>query len=216
MQARLNDVEQLQWELRHGVDHQQRPGRTVDAEPGYVDIDVPPSPHRLSTKSNASSGASPPHRHRYCIDAVPDSHEAVATTQLRMLVPTLSDAFRCSNTDANMLLAAVTATSRCESRDRSEDVLRLEGEVKHLSQRLERRADEIARLKDEAAESKQKLRAVEAQTKQSMTVLSQRREETRKQLLIEESKNSKLHFQVKTLQAEVDKLKARLHQALSR
>ena len=92
----------------------------------------------------------------------------------------------------------------------------LEADVKQLTIRLEKRMEEIAKLKDDVAEARGKQRAVEAQSKQTSNVLSQRREEVRKQLLAEESRNAKLQFQNKTLQGELEKMKDRLHQVLSR
>ena len=139
-----------------------------------------------------------------------------ATERLRATVPYLSPEFRCSDDDAELLLAYVQPAAAPSSATVEDKVVQLECDVKQLTSRLQRRTEEAARLKDDVAEARQKQRAVEAQSKQTASVLGQRREETRKQLLAEESRNSKLQFQNRTLQAEVDKLKDRVHQLLSR
>ena len=148
------------------------------------------------------------------------STPATFLNRLRAAVPYLSPEFTCSENDAEMLLNFTCTGARgmplATSSGTEDKLAQLESDVRLLTQKLERRTDEVSRLKDEVADARGKQRAVEAQSKQSQSVLSQRREEVRKQLIAEESRNSKLQFQNKTLLQEVDKLKERLHQALSR
>lgn len=199
---------------------------------GYVDVDTSPRSARAS--------ASPRHGHPYWIEGdaqteqptrgfqesssatrrgymrAPAGESAVA--RLRAAVPYLSPSFTCSDDDAELMLTYVVPASHQQPNASAleDKVVQLECDVKLLTGRLQRRTDEVARLKDDVAEARQKQRAVEAQSKQTATVLGQRREETRKQLLSEESRNSKLQFQNRTLHAEVEKLKERVHQLLSR
>lgn len=129
----------------------------------------------------------------------------------------------CSSGDAELILTAIAASSPLTGSARSQLVSDLEEQINKLTfdhrntlQRLERRDDEIARLKSEVGEARQRLQAVEAQSKSTIQGLSQRREEVRKQLLTEEGRNAKLQFQVKTLQQEAEKLKERIHELIRR
>merc|ERR1711964_358888 len=111
-----------------------------------------------------------------------------ALGRLREAVPYLSPSFACSNDDAELLLAYVTPAGHGKSTDALEDkISQLECDVKQLTSRLQRRTEETSRLKDDVAEARQKQRAIESQSKQTASVHGQRREETRKQLLAEES-----------------------------
>ena len=60
------------------------------------------------------------------------------------------------------------------------------------------------------AAAKQKLKAVQAESKGSVTVLAQRREEMRKQLLLEETRSEKLKVRNRKLELENDALKERM------
>mmetsp|Transcript_29424 Transcript_29424/g.90912 ORF Transcript_29424/g.90912 Transcript_29424/m.90912 type:complete len:235 (-) Transcript_29424:8-712(-) len=213
----LDELDALHDELHGG--HSSVPADS------YVDVEE--SPLRKST------GASPRDGHPYWLE---EGHDAgsrrpnvnprglsrptlgqSALARLRTAVPYLSPTFSCTDDDAELLLAYVAPNTQTANGSALEDkVTQLECEVKHLTSRLQKRTEEATRLKDDVAEARHKQRAVEAQSKQTANVLGQRREETRKQLLAEESRNSKLQFQNRTLQAEVDKLKERVHQLLSR
>jgi hypothetical protein len=231
-QDRIDEIEQLQRQVRamqvQGVGPSRSPPR-LNAD-DY--IDVAGTPHAEQKPPRATS--SPRHGHPYWIeeDAAPVTFSAPRPTQiavrhaesslhlLKSTLPYLSPEFTCSNDDAELLLTYVTSSARpvlgSSSSTLEDKVIELECEVKQLTQRLQKRTEEVDRMKDEVAEAKQKMRATETQAKQTANVLSQRREETRKQLLVEESRNSKLQFQNKGLQQEVDKLKERVHQLLSR
>jgi hypothetical protein len=143
------------------------------------------------------------------------SHQT-ALDELLHVAPTLSHDFHCSEEDALVLVALVTAASnhRGTSADvgRLEDkVITLESEGKLLRQRLERRDEEVDRLKDDLENARGKVAAIENQAKQTIALVSQKRDEVRRQLINEESRTMKLQKQCKTLEAEVDRLKARLH-----
>ena len=150
--------------------------------------------------------------------------DAEVGAELRYWLPELSPSFACSPDDCVLLLQAVRrecawGQGRIGDAQRlaEADAQRLadaELENKLLHAKLERKEGEIDKLKGDVGEARQRLLAAEAQSKQSMAVLSHKREECRKQLLLEEGKNTKLSFQVKTLQTEIDRLKQRLHSAI--
>lgn len=187
----------------------------------YVDVEA----DAMNNGYRDSIVGSAPHAHPYWLHETAESNErygaagedVTSVMRLRAALPFLSNSFRCSEDDASVLLSFVcraddhTGASADVLQDR---IVQLQCDVKTQAQKLERRNDDVARLKDEVAEARQKQKAVEAQARQTATVLSQRREETRKQLLLEESKNAKLQFQIKTLQAEVDRLKEKVHHLL--
>jgi hypothetical protein len=216
----------------------------VDRKPDeYIDIPTSPAPppekERRSQGQRMASSGSPRNGHPYWLDPAVDELSppaasatrasaagpaaggvlASAAAQLRAKLPYLSPGFQCGEDDAEVLLLYLhhgASSAVGSSNALEEKMAQLECEVKTLTQRLQKRTDEISRLKDEVAEAKQKQRAVEAQAKTTANVLSQRREETRKQLVMEETRNAKLQFQNKTLTTEVEKLKERVHQLLSR
>jgi hypothetical protein len=152
-----------------------------------------------------------------------------ALEALFQLLPHLSASFRCSDADAMVLLGAVSNASAggggggyghsagASHVGHLEDRLSIvEAENRALMARLEGRTDECDKLKDDLGEARQKLRAVQQQTAQSAQLLSQRRDEVRKQLLLEEGRTQKLQQQNKLLTQEIDKLKQRLHTAMQR
>lgn len=84
-------------------------------------------------------------------------------------------------------------------------------EKRSVEQRLERRNEDMERMKDELGDARQKLRAIQQQATQSAALLSQKREEIRKQLLLEEGRTQKLQHENKLLNQELDKLRGRVH-----
>lgn len=136
---------------------------------------------------------------------------------VRARVPFLSSAFNCSDDDAGLILSMLS-TSAAPARGGCPDVEeRLSvtmAEKKAVELRLEKRNEDVERLKDELADAKQKLRAVQQQATQSSQLLSQKREEIRKQLLLEEGRTQKLQHENKLLHQELDKLKSRVHQLM--
>jgi HAMP domain-containing protein len=134
--------------------------------------------------------------------------------ELRARVPFLSPQFACSDDDASLImsmLSTAAAPSRGSLPDSEERLLLLAADKRALEQRLERRSDELERLKDELGDAKHKLRAVQQQATQSAQLMSQKREEIRKQLLLEEGRSQKLQHENKLLHQELDKLKGRVH-----
>lgn len=140
---------------------------------------------------------------------------AASMSELRMYAPMLSKGFACSNEDAMALMYQLSRGASSDEFGRMEDQLsKLEAENRSLTKRLESRTDEVSRVRDDLAEARGKLKAIDAQTKQTVSVLSLRRDEMRKQLLQEEGRTSKVQMQNKMLQQEVDKLKLRVHSLL--
>lgn len=180
--------------------------------PQYLDDDEPLRFTPASSSSRQTPSASPP----------ADS----ALEALYHILPHLSPAFRCSDADAMVLLAAVGNGGGGSGGGAAgvygglhvghlEDRLSIvEAENRALMARLEGRTDECDKLKDDLGEARQKLRAVQQQATQSGQLLSQRREEVRKQLILEEGRTAKLQQQNKVLTQEVEKLKQRLHTAM--
>lgn len=129
--------------------------------------------------------------------------------ELRALAPFLSSSFQCSEDDALMLVSILSAAQSSSSlADRLQTV---ESEKRLLEGKLERKIDECEKLKDEVGEGRQKLRAIQQQATQTAALLSQKREEVRKQLVLEEGRTQKLQHQNKLLQQELEKLKTRVH-----
>lgn len=85
-----------------------------------------------------------------------------------------------------------------------------EAERRSLDSRLEKKAEECETLRQEVDHARQKLRAVQQQAQQSTALLSQKREEMRKQLLIEEGRTQKIQMKNKKLEKENEDLKSRL------
>ena len=92
----------------------------------------------------------------------------------------------------------------------------VEAENRALISRLEARTEECDKIKDDLGEARQKLRAVQQQAQQSSQLLSQRRDEVRKQLILEEGRTQKLQQQNKVLAQELDKMKQRVHSLMQR
>ena len=138
--------------------------------------------------------------------------DETAFYELRSLVPHLSPQFACSYGDAVLLIAAIRNGGAASS-DRqtlADKCQTLEAEKRQLSQRLERSREACDALQDEVAAATQKLKAVQAESKGSVTVLAQRREEMRKQLLLEETRSEKLKVRNRKLELENDALKERM------
>ncbi|CAJ1035756.1 hypothetical protein, conserved [Leishmania lindenbergi] len=138
--------------------------------------------------------------------------DEAAFYELRLLVPHLSPKFTCSYSDTVLLIAAIqsggaasgnrhTLADKCQS---------LEADRRQLEQRLEKFRAQCEDLKSEVAEVKQKLKAVQEESKSSVSALAQRREEMRKQLLLEETRVEKLTVRNKKLVMENDFLKERV------
>lgn len=137
-----------------------------------------------------------------------------ALNELKSAVPLLSAGFYCSEADAITLLLTLRSLGQLHrdadptSADR---ISSLEVERKTLLLRIEKRNDECDRLKDELGSAKEKLRAVQQQATQSSQLLSQKRDEARKHLLIEEGRTQKLQQQNKLLAQELERLKEKMH-----
>ena len=93
-------------------------------------------------------------------------------------------------------------------------ITRLESDLKHTRQQLNREQEHNGRLKDELEGAKQRTEAKDLDARRKMQLASQRREESRKLLLAEESRVSKLEKQNKMLASENDKLKQKVHTLL--
>jgi hypothetical protein len=140
-----------------------------------------------------------------------------AVEELRARVPFLSSNFHCTDDDASLIismLSTAAASSRGIQPNVEEKLMVVSAEKRMIEERLDRRNEDVERLKDELAEAKQKLRAVQQQAVNSSQLLSQKREEIRKQLLLEEGRTQKLQHENKLLTQEMDKLKSRLHHLL--
>jgi hypothetical protein len=196
------------------------------ASPHMSPAAVARSPHPYCIGDEPAAAASRTHHSAY--DAAP-AYAAPAYTAppvqqppplevLRGAVPFLSPGFSCGAEDAALLLDYIAAAAAAPAGGRQEaledKVVKLEADAKALTQRLQRRTDEAEHLKDVVADARGKQAAVERETKAASKAVAQRRDDIRKQLLMEESRTSKLQFQNKTLLAEIDKLKARVHQQL--
>lgn len=162
---------------------------------------------------------------------IPLAHTSTSSShlmnELRTVCPLLSASFSCTDADATVLLNTISSSGSAVfaggghgyGRDGvgsgamaslEDRCATLEAEVRQLTARLERRDEECDRLRDSLGEARQRTRAIEAAAKQQQTLMSQRREESRKNLLTEEGRSAKLAHQNKLLQQEMDKLKARL------
>ncbi|KAG5463852.1 hypothetical protein LSCM1_00024 [Leishmania martiniquensis] len=141
-----------------------------------------------------------------------EERDEAAFYELRSLVPHLSPQFTCSYSDAVLLIAAIqrggavsgnrdTLADKCQS---------LDADRRQLEQRLEKSRARCEELKSEVAEVRQKMKAMEEKSKSSVNALAQRREEMRKQLLLEEVRAEKLMIRNKMLQRENDSLKERV------
>eukprot|EP00760_Papus_ankaliazontas_P005629 PhM_4_TR12681/c0_g1_i1/m.17149 len=97
-----------------------------------------------------------------------------------------------------------------------EKMARLESDIATLKQRLEKKSDEVDRLKGQVTEARNREDATAHAHKDSIKVVSLRCEQLRKQLLNEESRNSKLEQKERVMVQEIDRLKQQLHKALMR
>ncbi|KEG12199.1 hypothetical protein DQ04_01901050 [Trypanosoma grayi] len=150
------------------------------------------------------------------VNAVPnrwdEEREDKAHYELRRLVSHLSPEFSCSERDAVLLVSAIRGGSIAGGVESREDRLALlESERRAAQNKLERKSQECEDLKDSVADLRQRLRTTQQEAHASATLLSQRREEVRKQLLLEESRTQKLQVRNGKLEMEVERLKDMLH-----
>ncbi|CCW67111.1 unnamed protein product [Phytomonas sp. Hart1] len=135
--------------------------------------------------------------------------------ELRMLVPHLSPEFNCSFQDAVLLITAVRRghgeEGKCSLLDK---ITVLEAEKRSLSQRLTKKTNESEDLRSHLVGVQAKIQAIKEVEKNKNNVLSKRREEMRKQLLIEEGKVQKLNVRYKKLEVEHEELKSRMRAGL--
>lgn len=157
----------------------------------------------------------------------PSTASASYLLQLKEFIPFLSRGFSCSEDDARTILSYCQDSQHHQQSNNSfelgnnnhrlqdlDKITTLEGQINSLTQRLERKDFDIEKLRDDVGESRSRYRALEERFRNSNHQNGQRREETRKQLILEESKVSKLTHQNKSLQMEVDRLKRLLHDSL--
>ncbi|CAC9548617.1 conserved hypothetical protein [Leishmania infantum JPCM5] len=168
---------------------------------------------RAARRCSSSRPVSPPEP-RKAASHVWEERDEAAFYELHSLVPHLSPQFACSYSDAVLLIAAIqsggaasgnrhTLADKCQS---------LEADRRQLEQRLEKSRAQCEELKREVAEVKQKLRVVQEESRNSVNALAQRREEMRKQLLLEETRAEKLMVRNKKLEQENDSLKGRVRE----
>lgn len=168
---------------------------------------------RAAHRCSSSRPVSPPEPVKAASHVWEERDEA-AFYELHSLVPHLSPQFACSYSDAVLLIAAIqsggaasgnrhTLADKCQS---------LEADRRQLEQRLEKSRVQCEELKREVAEVKQKLRVVQEESRNSVNSLAQRREEMRKQLLLEETRAEKLMVRNKKLEQENDSLKGRVRE----
>ncbi|KAG8343871.1 hypothetical protein ERJ75_000971000 [Trypanosoma vivax] len=149
---------------------------------------------------------------RFCTAAPPERCDDVwvekLNYELRTLVPHLSPEFECNAQDALLLLSAIRSGTIAAGRASWEDRLGAVKAEKHsLQQQLERKSSECENLKNTVAEMRQKLQSTEMQARSSVGVLSKRRDEVRRHLLLEESRTHKLTIRNGQLEMEVERLK---------
>ncbi|KAG5489903.1 hypothetical protein JKF63_00020 [Porcisia hertigi] len=166
-----------------------------------------------SRRHHSSSPSEPTHRAAH----VWEERDEAAFYELRSLVPHLSPHFACTYSDAVLLIAAIqsggaASVNRHSLADRFQA---LDADRRKLEQRLERSRAQCEGLKSEVAAAKQKLRAVQEESKNSVNALAQRREEMRKQLLLEETRADRLMVRNKKLELENDTLRGRVQRPTS-
>jgi outer membrane murein-binding lipoprotein Lpp len=190
---RFQQLEELQRDLRSGPCHSRR------------------RESRKSTTSSTADAVAAVSSRSAQQDVWRERDEA-AFYELRTLVPHLSPSFACSYSDAVILIAAIRNGGGASSERQSlaDKCQSLETEKRQLEQRLERSRAECDALHDDVAAAKVKLKAVQEESRGSATVLAQRREEMRKQLLLEETRSEKLKLRNKKLELENDALKERI------
>lgn len=154
--------------------------------------------------------------------------EGHAEIELRNLVPHLSPLFSCSHTDCLLLLTAIRqgggfaggvgprihhgtggggGRSDLSLLDRLQIV---EAEKRTLMQRLEKYETSHQVLLQEMANLKERVNLVKTEAKQSLTYIGQKRDEVKRQLLLEETRSEKLRVQNRKLEAELEQLKRRI------
>nr|CCC93621.1 conserved hypothetical protein [Trypanosoma congolense IL3000] len=137
--------------------------------------------------------------------------------ELRELVPHLSPSFDCSEDDAILLLSAIRRGSVGQGSDTWEERLAVErSEKKALLHQLERKSQECEEQKNIVADLRQRLNALREEAHSSANILSQRREQVRRQLLLEESRSQKLQVRNGQLEQELGRLKDMLHSRMRR
>ena len=152
--------------------------------------------------------------------------------EIHRMVPGLSAALSCSPEDAFLLRSALMQAQRVIDRQAPSSfhrpssislpdieslnatIARLESDNVSLRARLEKKAEEIDKLKEQVAEARGREEATVAAHRNSIRALSLRAEGMKKQLLQEESRNSKLEHRERTLSLEVERLKIQCHKAL--
>ena len=176
------------------------------APPNQRSDAVPPTSFPPSTSQSHSIHSYPSavNSNQYSNTPAANVHD-----ELRSLAPFLSSSFQCSDNDALMLVSLLSSAG--SSASVADRLAAVECDKRNLEGKLERKIDECEKLKDEVGEVRQKLRAVQQQASQTAGLLSQKREEVRKQLVLEEGRTQKLQHQNKLLQQELDKLKTRVH-----
>ncbi|CBZ25863.1 conserved hypothetical protein [Leishmania mexicana MHOM/GT/2001/U1103] len=166
---------------------------------------------RAARRCSSSRSVSPPEP-RKAASHVWEERDEAAFYELHSLVPHLSPQFACSYSDAVLLIAAIQSGGAASGNRRTlaDKCQSLEADRRQLEQRLEKSRVQCEELKREVAEVRQRLRVVQEESKNSVNALAQRREEMRKQLLLEEVRAEKLMVRNKKLEQENDSLKGRV------
>eukprot|EP00796_Vickermania_ingenoplastis_P005007 gene5007-3602_t len=153
----------------------------------------------------------------------PSREEVYAEVELRRLVPHLSPGFHCTYQDCVLITAAIrnggctTSRGRAGKEDLSlQDRLTMaDAEKKQLESRLSRQGAECEMLKARLAEQREKFEAAKKDAKLSTTHVVLKRDEMRRQLLLEETRSEKLRVQNRKLEMELEQLRQRLRGNLS-
>ncbi|CCW59917.1 unnamed protein product [Phytomonas sp. EM1] len=135
--------------------------------------------------------------------------------ELRTLVPYLSPEFSPSFQDTVLLITAVRNGHGEKGQDSLMDkITLLEAEKRSLSQRLAKKTNECEDLRSQLVGVQQRIQAIKQEEQHKNGILSKRREEMRKQLLIEEGKVQKLNVRYKKLEVENEELRSRVRASL--
>lgn len=166
---------------------------------------------RAARRCSSSRPVSPPEP-RKAASHVWEERDEAAFYELHSLVPHLSPQFACSYSDAVLLITAIQSGGAASGNRRTlaDKCQSLEADRRQLEQRLEKSRVQCEELKREVAEVRQRLRVVQEESKNSVNALAHRREEMRKQLLLEEVRAEKLMVRNKKLEQENDSLKGRV------
>lgn len=136
-----------------------------------------------------------------------------AELELRSVVPFLSPAFTCSFHDASLLLSAIhnggATTAAGGKTSLADRVSVLESERNALANKLARREEECEDLKTKLADVRDRMKAAQEDHRRAAAIASQKLEEGRRQLIMEEGRTQKLQIKLKKAEAEMDSLKAR-------